>query len=98
MSKECSQELRYRVEILCGTEVSSSQVSRLAKELDEEITSWKAQPVGYLHFGTFDKWTLWNRSCAGSRRWARRGSSAIMLITAGIGIFLTPKSRTVRQR
>ncbi|RRE05158.1 hypothetical protein EAO24_30835 [Klebsiella pneumoniae] len=32
------------VEILCGTEVSSSQVSRLAKELDEEITSWMAQP------------------------------------------------------
>ena len=38
------------VEILCGTEVSSSQVSRLAKELDEEITSWKAQPVGQIQY------------------------------------------------
>ncbi|HHS8417079.1 transposase [Escherichia coli] len=38
------------VEILCGTEVSSSQVSRLAKELDEEITSWK---------GLSDRFNTW---------------------------------------
>ncbi len=42
------------VEILCGTEVSSSQVSRLAKELDEEITSWKAQPVGQIQYLVLD--------------------------------------------
>ncbi|WP_425335496.1 transposase [Salmonella enterica] len=40
--------------MLCGTEVSSSQVSRLAKELDEEITSWKAQPVGQIQYLVLD--------------------------------------------
>ncbi|MBV7681906.1 IS256 family transposase [Escherichia coli] len=42
------------VVILCGSEVSSSQVSRLAKELDDEITSWKAQPVGQIQYFVLD--------------------------------------------
>lgn len=42
------------VEILCGTSVSSSQVSRLAKELDEEITSWREQPIGAIQYLLLD--------------------------------------------
>lgn len=42
------------VEILCGTEVSSSQVSRLAKELDEEISAWRALPVGQIQYLVLD--------------------------------------------
>jgi len=42
------------VEILCGTEVSSSQVSRLAKELDEEVTSWRSLPVGQMQYLILD--------------------------------------------
>lgn len=42
------------VEILCGTEVSSSQVSRLAKELDEEATSWRSSPVGQIQYLVLD--------------------------------------------
>lgn len=42
------------VEILCGTEVSSSQVSRLAKELDEEIHAWRSQPIGQIQYLILD--------------------------------------------
>lgn len=42
------------VEILCGTEVSSSQVSRLAKELDEEVISWRSLPVGQMQYLVLD--------------------------------------------
>jgi len=42
------------VEILCGTEVSSSQVSRLAKELDEEANSWRSLPVGQIQYLVLD--------------------------------------------
>jgi transposase-like protein len=38
------------VEILCGTEVSSSQISRLAKELDEEVESWRTGPIGQIQY------------------------------------------------
>jgi transposase-like protein len=33
-------------EELCGFEISSSQVSRLAKELDVALTAWRARPLG----------------------------------------------------
>lgn len=42
------------VEILCGTEVSSSQVSRLAKELDSEVESWRASPIGQIQYLILD--------------------------------------------
>lgn len=42
------------VEILCGTEVSSSQVSRLAKELDAEVESWRVSPVGQIQYLILD--------------------------------------------
>lgn len=38
------------VEILCGTTISSAQVSRLAKELDEEIAQWKQQLIGQIQY------------------------------------------------
>jgi transposase-like protein len=34
------------VEKLCGTEISSSQVSRLSAELDEEVKAWQSRPLG----------------------------------------------------
>jgi len=42
------------VEILCGTEVSSSQVSRLAKELDKEVSAWRARPLGQIQYLVLD--------------------------------------------
>jgi len=42
------------VEILCGTEVSSSQVSRLAKELDAEVESWRTSPIGQIQYLILD--------------------------------------------
>jgi transposase-like protein len=33
-------------EELCGFEISSSQVSRMAKELDVALTAWRARPLG----------------------------------------------------
>lgn len=42
------------VEILCGTEVSSSQVSRLAKELDEEVSVWRSLPLGQIQYLVLD--------------------------------------------
>jgi len=42
------------VEILCGTEVSSSQVSRLGKELDKEVSAWRARPLGQIQYLVVD--------------------------------------------
>jgi len=35
---------------LCGLDVSSSQVSRCAKLLDEELQSWRERPLGKLSY------------------------------------------------
>lgn len=42
------------VEILCGTTISSAQVSRLATELDEEISQWKQQLIGQIQYLLLD--------------------------------------------
>lgn len=42
------------VEILCGTSVSSGQVSRLSKELDEEVKQWKERPIGQIKYLVLD--------------------------------------------
>ncbi len=42
------------VEILCGTEVSSSQVSRLSKELDKEVSAWRSLPLGQIQYLVLD--------------------------------------------
>ena len=39
---------------LCGLDVSSSQVSRAAKLLDEELQSWRERPLGKLVYLTLD--------------------------------------------
>ncbi len=38
------------VEELCGTEISSSQVSNDAQELDAEITAWRTRPLGRYQY------------------------------------------------
>ena len=35
-------------ERLCGTQVSASQVSRAAKQLDEELEMWRNRPLGEI--------------------------------------------------
>jgi transposase-like protein len=42
------------VEELCGTEVSSTQVSDAAKELDEEISAWRNRPLGRYQYLMLD--------------------------------------------
>lgn len=47
------------VEVLCGFEVSQSQVSEAAKLLDEEIKKWRERPLGAFRYlvldGTYEK-------------------------------------------
>jgi len=37
-------------ERLCGTQVSTSQVSRAAKQLDEELEAWRMRPLGEVDY------------------------------------------------
>jgi len=39
---------------LCGLEVSSTQVSRAAKLLDEELTAWRQRPIGEVPYLVLD--------------------------------------------
>lgn len=39
---------------LCGLEVSSTQVSRAAKLLDEELTAWRQRPIGEIPYLVLD--------------------------------------------
>ncbi len=41
-------------EELCGFEISSSQVSRLAKELDEALEAWRQRPLGCFRYVYLD--------------------------------------------
>jgi transposase-like protein len=41
-------------EELCGLEVSSSEVSRAAQLLDEELESWRTRPIGEVAYVTLD--------------------------------------------
>jgi putative transposase len=36
------------IERLCGTQISASQVSRAAQQLDEELASWRNRPLGEI--------------------------------------------------
>jgi putative transposase len=38
------------VEELCGLEVSSTQVSRAAAELDEPLDAWRNRPIGEITY------------------------------------------------
>jgi len=42
------------VEELCGREVSSSTVSRLARQLDEELERWRQRPLGEVPYLVLD--------------------------------------------
>jgi transposase-like protein len=39
---------------LCGTEVSSTSVSRAAQELDQELEAWRTRPLGAVRFVVLD--------------------------------------------
>ena len=41
-------------EKLCGLEVSSSEVSRAAQLLDDELESWRSRPIGEMAYVTLD--------------------------------------------
>lgn len=42
------------VEQLCGCEITSSQVSRVAAALDEELTRWRERPLGEMKYLLLD--------------------------------------------
>lgn len=42
------------MEQLCGTEVTSMQVSRAVQALDEELTKWRQRPLGEIHYLQLD--------------------------------------------
>ena len=42
------------VEKLCGLEVTSTQVSRAAAELDEELEAWRSRPIGEITYLVLD--------------------------------------------
>ena len=42
------------VEKLCGLEVTSTQVSRAAAELDEELEAWRSRPIGEVAYLVLD--------------------------------------------
>ena len=42
------------MEQLCGTEVTSMQVSRAVQALDEELTRWRERPLGEIHYLQLD--------------------------------------------
>jgi transposase-like protein len=42
------------VQQLCGLEVTSTQVSRAAAELDEQLTAWRDRPIGEITYLILD--------------------------------------------
>jgi len=40
-----TRKVKKITEVLCGLEISRSQVSQLAKQLDEEIAAWRGRPL-----------------------------------------------------
>jgi len=42
------------LEKMCGLEISSSQVSRTAKLLDEQLSRWRQRPLGQYHYLILD--------------------------------------------
>jgi transposase-like protein len=49
-----TRKVKEVFEKLCGLEVSSTQVSRAAKLLDEELENWRNRPVGCIPFLQLD--------------------------------------------
>ena len=49
-----TRKVKAITEKLCGLEVSSTQVSRAAKLLDEELESWRTRPIGEVPYLVID--------------------------------------------
>jgi transposase-like protein len=49
-----TRRVKRIVEELCGTEVSSTQVSRAAAELDEMLTAWRCRDLGCYRYVVLD--------------------------------------------
>lgn len=49
-----TRKVKAITEELCGFEVSSSQVSRISKELDEELRKWRERPLGEHQYVLLD--------------------------------------------
>jgi putative transposase len=45
-----TRKVKEITEVLCGYEVSSSQVSRITKELDEQFEQWRTRPLGKIRY------------------------------------------------
>ncbi|NDA26343.1 MAG: hypothetical protein EBZ05_05815 [Verrucomicrobia bacterium] len=58
------------VQQLCGLEVTSTQVSRAAAELDEQLTAWRSRPMRLPAARKFAEPI--RRSCCWTRRRRRR--------------------------
>jgi transposase-like protein len=43
-----TRKVKAITEQLCGTEISSSQVSRLTAQLDEQLAAWRNRPIGEI--------------------------------------------------
>ena len=56
------------LEEMCGLEVSSSQVSRAAKLLDEELEQWRNRPLGCFRYvildAKYEKGSAVNSTCS----------------------------------
>jgi len=49
-----TRKVREVTEALCGTDISSTQVSRLAKELDDDLEKWRTRPLGAVPYLIID--------------------------------------------
>ena len=49
-----TRRVKKIVEELCGMEVSSTQVSRAAAELDEHLEAWRTRPLGHYRYVVLD--------------------------------------------
>ena len=49
-----TRKVKQITEKLCGTQISSSQVSRLTKSLDEGLEAWRERPIGRIRYLILD--------------------------------------------
>ena len=43
-----TRRVKEITEVLCGFEVSSTEVSRASKEMDKELEKWRQRPLGKM--------------------------------------------------
>ena len=49
-----TRKMRTVTETLCGTEITSTQVSRAAQELDADLERWRQRPLGHMPYLVLD--------------------------------------------